>query len=161
MDYTTYLFSFGGASVKRLRPAAIKRHRLTPIDQVSRLILIERDPVEAVLSHTNRNGNASDDALLDAYKWWSSLRHTFDSFDESRRLLIRFDDILNGRPDWITQLGNFLGLAPSTAEIDACARALPQAKEVLRRQAQTKSSTTYRDKFPQQAAVLDITAGPQ
>lgn len=147
--------------MKRLRPAAIKRHRLTPIDQVSRLILIERDPVEAVLSHTNRNGNATDDALLDGYKWWSSLRHTFDRFDESRRLLIRFDDILNGSTAWIKQLSNFLGLTPSPAEIDACARALPQAKHVLTRQAQTKTSTHYRDKFPQQAAVLDLATGRQ
>ena len=138
-----------------LHPVAIKRHRLKSIDQVSRLILIERDPVEAILSHTNRNGNASDDDLLAGYKWWSELRQHFDDFDESHRLLIRFQDIVDGKSDWIEQMGNFLSLTPAAAEVDACARELPQAKKVVTRLPQTTSATTYRDKFPEKAAVLD------
>jgi hypothetical protein len=144
-----------GASLKGLRPITIKRHRLTPIDKVSRLILVERDPIEAILSHTNRSGNASDDDLLAGYKWWSELRQNFEDFDKSHRLLIRFEDVLDGNPDWITELADLIGLSPTAAELDACARALPHAKKVLTRSPQTTSATTYRDKAPQQAAVLD------
>ena len=73
--------------MKELRPIGIKRHRLKPIDRVSRLILVERDPVEAILSHTNRDGKASDDELVKGYKWWSELRLNFEEFDKSHRLL--------------------------------------------------------------------------
>lgn len=153
--YDLPIFLRGGPPVEQLRPFAVKRHRLLPIDSVSRLILVERDPVEAVLSHTNRNGEASDEVLLSAYEWWSELRRVFEGFDEPHRLFIQFEDILGGQSDWVAELANFLGLSPKPGEIDACARAVPEAKTALTRPAITTCSTTYRDKFPNQAAVLD------
>lgn len=150
------LFLRGGdLAVDRLNPIALKRHRLQEVDHVTKLILIERHPVEAVLSHTNRNGQASESDLLAGLAWWTQVDQEYDAVAVSHRLLIRFEDILSGTSDWIFQLSSFLGLKTKPEQIEECASQLPHAKKLLKRSPQTTSPRSYRDQYPRQAAFLD------
>ena len=106
-DYTICRFSSGPNMFRsRLRcpPVAIKRHRLRPNDSVGKLVLIERDPVEAVLSHTNRADQASEKDLEAGVAWWKSLQDSFENHPTGQRHLVRFEDIVDKGTGWIRDL---------------------------------------------------------
>jgi len=139
------------------RPAAVKRHRLYSFDIVDKLIFVERDVVEAVLSEEGERG--SEHELKDAVRWWKSLQDDFDRFPENRRLLIRFEEILNGEVRWIENLIDFLELEVSGDEALKLQSRMEKGKDVLRRPARTTSAGMYANRFPEKAAfVADFAA---
>lgn len=133
---------------------AIKRHKMRNADKPEKLIYIERNSVEAVLSHTNRGGNASDEDLRSGLFWWKELRDFYLEFDPVNRIIIRFEDILENNSGWIRDLAAFLELQVTDKQIEECQKSLPQAKSVLTRAAKTTSKSTYTDLFPERAAFL-------
>jgi len=133
------------------RPAAIKRHQLRDFDAVDKLIFIERDVVEAVLSHT---GGGTERELMAGVLSWKLLQDKFEQFPEERRLLIRFEDILNGELLWIKRLSDFLELDTSHDKEVSCANLVGEAKEVLRRRPKTNSGRMYANRFPDEAAFI-------
>ena len=134
---------------------AIKRHSIKPIDNVGRLILIERDPVEAILSHKCSKGAASEETLLAELDDWKRLRTFYDNFMGDQKMLIKFDDVRGGASAWIEQLVEFLGLKITLGEVRLCAEAIPEARRLLIRRPQSTSPAQFRKKYPEQAAKID------
>ena len=150
------IFLRGGRKVKSLDPIAVKRHKIASFDEVSKLVFIERDPVEAILSHLNlASEDISHQTLLKEVTHWQELHDYFVNFSPDKRCFIRFEDILNGSSEWINELATFLELDVSNSEITRCSKSLSGAKKTLKRPPKTKSLSTYREKFPNLANFLD------
>lgn len=153
------LFLRGGPAVRSLAPIAIKRHSIKPIDNVGRLILVERDPIEAILSHKCSEGVASDETLLAELDDWKRLRIFYDNFMGNQKLLIKFDDVRGGASAWVEQLVEFLGLKVPSSEVRLCAESIFEARSTLRRKPQSTSPTSFSEKYPEQAAKIDAALG--
>jgi hypothetical protein len=145
----------GGPAVSSLAPIAIKRHSMKPTDSLGRLIFIERDPVEAILSHNVRLGHCSEEALWAGLVDWKRQRTFYDNFVGDQKLLIKFDDVAGGGWAWIKQLVEFLGLKVPASEVRLCAESMPDARGLLLRRPQSTSRTSFREKFPERAQKID------
>lgn len=136
-------------------PVAIKRHRLKPNDRVEKLVLIERDPVEAVLSHTNRGDKATKEDLEAGVSWWKSLQEQFEKHPKDQRHLVRYENITNNDTEWIKALAVFLHIKTKDEVIQQCGELLGEARKVLTRSPLTKHPHTYREMFPEKATVVE------
>jgi len=123
---------------------------------VNKLIYVERDPVEAALSHTNREDDASEAKLEAGVLWWKSLRDQFEKHPTDRRHLVRFEDIFDGGTGWIRTLAEFLEIRTSDNAIQRCGELLDEARNVLTRAPLTDAPDTYRKKFPDKAGTVDL-----
>lgn len=145
----------GIKQLSTLRPIAIKRHNVKPIDGVERLIFIERDPIEAILS---QRGKAAADQRTDLepeLEQWMTLHDYYERFPAQHKLRISFTDILAGEVQWVRTLVRFLGLKVSNQSVMAAQNLIPMARKSLKRKPKTSSNTTYRERFPDLAARLD------
>lgn len=133
------------------QPVAIKRHKLRDIDVVEKLIYIERNIVEAVLSHA---GGGSEDDLKVGVRHWKSLRDDFNQFPEDRKLLIDFDEILKGERHWFERLADFLEWEISAEKLSKLESLIADAKKVLERPAKTTSADMYANQSPDEASFV-------
>jgi hypothetical protein len=124
-------------------------------------VLVERDPVEAVLSHTNQGDQASEKDLEAGVAWWKSLQDSFENHPKDRRYLVRFEDITNNGTGWIRGLAEFLEIRTDDEAIQRCAELLGEAKKTLLRKPLTNASDTYRERFPKKAAFSERLASAQ
>jgi hypothetical protein len=136
-------------------PIAIKRHKIIPEDRLNKLVFIRRDPVEAILSHTTRAGEASERDLEAGVEWWQHLDDMYDAWPKETRLLIDFEHIFLGHTQWIKELADFLDVAASAKKVQACAELISEAKKILPRKPLTTALDTYRSRYPKQATILE------
>jgi hypothetical protein len=129
-------------------PICVKRHSLRSIDNPKKIIYLERDPIEAVLSHAK----GSDKDLSSHAKRWYSIKLAFQRHPASDRLLIGFDELLGS--EWLTRLADFLAIEVSRHDIAEVSATLHRAQEVLRRRPQTLEGMPWVQRYPREAETV-------
>lgn len=138
-----------------LEPAAIKSH-VSPThneSQPNRLIYVERDIVEAILSH---HRDSSEDQLnyLKAVSDWVNLKSYYDSF-AGLKLKIDYVDIAGENLDWIDRLANFMGETVDARDLQKIKSQIDSTPNLLGRPPSAFDS--YRKSFPERANKISVT----
>ena len=134
------------------QPIVTKRHVLKPADNFKRIVLLVRDPVEAILSHLqgvpdkdfNLRSEAETNQYVEVLKSWQN-------FSPHDRFLIEFESVLAGRREEVRALAKFLGAQGAKLNLlDTAVRNRDVAKNALARSANA-AKEPYSAQFPSRA----------
>jgi len=162
------LFLRPGFTFDRLhqQPVAIKRHEFQPLDEFKRLIVIVRDPVDAVLSHTKHLQDKDfQEQVRGQVDLWVEHIHRWDQWHPGARLWIPYKTLTSDPAQVLNMLNGFLELGtvhPAGPRLD-----LSSARQALVRPAASHRNNP-RDLWPQRAKIIedlisqsDLTSTPQ
>lgn len=134
-------------------PIAVKRHHLFQEDEFEYLIYVERDAVEAILSHTR---DMPDDEFelraRDFVGWWQSLRLIYENWAPDKRICVVYSDILSAQLGPLVELAKFVGLGGERAERYVRSGGFQASYSALGRPA---GSRDYRRLLPDRAQTLE------
>lgn len=143
--------------VNTFDPVLIKRHQLNDSSAFKNLILLLRDPVDCILSHT-QSLSESEFALIceKEVQCWLNLLRIFKDWDSDKRLLVRYDELVRGDSKTFSEIVYFLTKFPDLPISRAENFKLESAIETLMR-----TPTTNVDlgdywvmRFPERAKLL-------
>ena len=92
------------------QPAAVKRHEFASQEGWDRLIIVVRNPMDAIVSHTRElTDDEFEKQLEEEVSYWLEPVYCWQSWDSDARLLIQYAD-LNANPARIlAQIATFFG----------------------------------------------------
>jgi len=145
------------------RPIALKRHDLHDGSDFGRMILLVRDPVDAITRQTISLSDEEFEGQVGAeVDRWLSLLHAYAKWPEDSRLLIGFDDVRQGDPATIAGLLAFVGVedpdevAARYLDADEGESYAGLIDEALSRD---EIGHMYRERFPLRATRIDALVG--
>ena len=133
-------------------PIAVKRHLLKESDNFDKLVLLVRDPVEAILSHlrkeTEENFNSRSEGEVTRYV---SVLKSWRLFSPEARFLVEFESVISESRDQVHSLAMFLGAeAADFTRLEVAIANRELAINALPRPASTNRQT-YAEQFPSRA----------
>lgn len=92
-------------------PAAVKRHQFRPEEGWDRLIVVLREPTDAIVSHVKDITDAEFERHVEGeVRKWLQPVFLWQSWDCNKRLLINYTDIVTKPSLVYTQVSDFFGL---------------------------------------------------
>ena len=141
-----------GIEIRNRRPIVVKRHVIRPTVRFSRVVLLVRDPVEAILSHTR---SAADDVFFASVQKevdsWLATVDYFLTFPPERRCFVRLEKLYQEPHTVGETLITFLGGdSREIARFEHAWENREAAKTSLARKPRD-TALPYRDAFPERS----------
>ena len=144
-----------GLAPKTRRPVLVKRHFLEPSDNFSKLVLLVRDPVEAVLSHLRESSDEEFEARyrVEVARYLNLLR-AWGKFSSENRFLLEYNAVVADDLPTLRALACFLGASENQlGRLEGALQSTRNAETALERPPK-RSSKTYGSEFTARAETL-------